>query len=71
MTVGAFVKHLQFKDVDISLRHGKNIIWSGECKHLPGRYRHYKIDMFFWDEFQWCYDVSFLRENDIQVKEID
>ena len=70
MTVGAFVKHLQFKDVDISLRHGKNIIWSGECKHLPGRYRHYKIDTFFWDDYAMMYDIKFFRDNDIIVKEI-
>ena len=70
MTIKSFINHLKSRDVDVCLRHDKNVIWSGELQHLPGRYRHYKIDTFFWDDYAMMYDLKFFRENDIIVKEI-
>ena len=70
MTIGSFCKHLKSKDVTICLRHNKNVLWTGEAGKFPGRYRHYKIDNFLWDDYYWYYDIQFLRDNDIVIKEV-
>ena len=69
MTIGAFVRHLKYNG-DLILKHEKRVIWTGSADKLPGRYRHYKVDTFFWDDFAWRYEIKFFREGDVVVREV-